>query len=189
MAGQYQVSGIPCLILFKGGQPVDRIVGYVPENAISAMLGKHVAWNAIVPAPMRRRLPAVHRLLEDPAVARLRSDARARNDKTRGGASARPRACFPAKRTRDDASIRRRSSQELDGVALQELTPVINATGIIAHTNLGRVPLAREALVAVERHFAGYSNLEYDLDDGRRGSRYDRVAGLVCEIAGRRRRR
>jgi len=43
LAGQYQVSGIPCLILFKGGQPVDRIVGYVPENTISAMLGKHVA--------------------------------------------------------------------------------------------------------------------------------------------------
>ena len=43
VAGQYQVSGIPCLILFKGGQPVDRIVGYVPENAITSMLSKHVA--------------------------------------------------------------------------------------------------------------------------------------------------
>jgi thioredoxin 1 len=43
IAGQYQVSGIPCLILFKDGQPVDRIVGYVPENVISGMLAKHVA--------------------------------------------------------------------------------------------------------------------------------------------------
>ena len=43
IAGQYQVSGIPCLILFKDGQPVDRIVGYVPENVISSMLSKHVA--------------------------------------------------------------------------------------------------------------------------------------------------
>jgi thioredoxin 1 len=43
LAGKYQVSGIPCLILFKGGQPVDRIVGYVPENVIASMLGKHVA--------------------------------------------------------------------------------------------------------------------------------------------------
>ncbi|HEU5480736.1 MAG TPA: thioredoxin [Candidatus Tumulicola sp.] len=42
LAGKYQVSGIPCLILFKGGQPVDRIVGYVPENVITSMLGKHV---------------------------------------------------------------------------------------------------------------------------------------------------
>ena len=43
LAGQYQVSGIPCLILFKDGEPVDRIVGYVPENVVTSMLGKHVA--------------------------------------------------------------------------------------------------------------------------------------------------
>lgn len=43
VAGQYQVSGIPCLILFKDGQPVDRVVGYVPENVVTTMLGKHVA--------------------------------------------------------------------------------------------------------------------------------------------------
>jgi thioredoxin 1 len=43
IAGQYQVSGIPCLILFKNGQPVDRITGYVPENVIAGMLAKHVA--------------------------------------------------------------------------------------------------------------------------------------------------
>ncbi|HTX58375.1 MAG TPA: thioredoxin [Verrucomicrobiae bacterium] len=43
IAGQYQVSGIPCLILFKGGEAVDRIVGYNPENVITSMLGKHVA--------------------------------------------------------------------------------------------------------------------------------------------------
>ncbi|HEY8312876.1 MAG TPA: thioredoxin [Candidatus Baltobacteraceae bacterium] len=43
LAGEYQVSGIPCLILFKGGQPVDRIVGYVSEQTITSMLSKHVA--------------------------------------------------------------------------------------------------------------------------------------------------
>ena len=43
LAGEYQVSGIPCLILFKNGQPVDRIVGYVPENTVASMLSKHVA--------------------------------------------------------------------------------------------------------------------------------------------------
>ena len=43
IAGQYQVSGIPCLILFKGGQAVDRIVGYVPEGTINSMLARHVA--------------------------------------------------------------------------------------------------------------------------------------------------
>jgi len=43
VAGTYQVSGIPCLILFKGGQPVDRIVGYVSDSAINSMLQKHLA--------------------------------------------------------------------------------------------------------------------------------------------------
>ncbi len=43
LAGQYQVSGIPCLILFKGGQAIDRIVGYVSEQAINSMLAKHLA--------------------------------------------------------------------------------------------------------------------------------------------------
>ncbi|HEY4441040.1 MAG TPA: thioredoxin [Candidatus Elarobacter sp.] len=42
LAGQYGVSGIPCLILFKGGQAVDRIVGFVPENQIKSMLDKHL---------------------------------------------------------------------------------------------------------------------------------------------------
>lgn len=41
IAGEYHVSGIPCLILFKGGHEVDRIVGYVPENAIASMIAKH----------------------------------------------------------------------------------------------------------------------------------------------------
>jgi thioredoxin 1 len=43
LAGQYGVSGIPCLILFKGGQAVDRIVGFVPEGHIRSMLDKHLA--------------------------------------------------------------------------------------------------------------------------------------------------
>lgn len=42
VAGQYHVSGIPCLILFKGGEAVDRIVGFVPESAITSMLAKHL---------------------------------------------------------------------------------------------------------------------------------------------------
>jgi L-seryl-tRNA(Ser) seleniumtransferase len=72
----------------------------------------------------------------------------------------------------------------LDDVALEDLIPVINATGIIAHTNLGRVPLAREALSAVERLSHGYSNLEYDLGGGERGSRYERVTPLIREMTG-----
>jgi thioredoxin 1 len=42
IAGEYHVSGIPCLILYKGGQAVDRIVGFVPEAQITSMLAKHL---------------------------------------------------------------------------------------------------------------------------------------------------
>jgi thioredoxin 1 len=42
LAGEYHVSGIPCLILFKGGQPIDRIVGFVSEKTITSMLDKHL---------------------------------------------------------------------------------------------------------------------------------------------------
>ena len=64
------------------------------------------------------------------------------------------------------------------------LRPVINATGVILHTNLGRAPLARAARAAVQRVAGGYSNLEYDLAAGERGSRRDHVSSLLCELTG-----
>lgn len=64
------------------------------------------------------------------------------------------------------------------------LRPVINATGIVLHTNLGRAPLAPEAARAVTEAASGYSNLEYDLHEGARGSRHAHLEPLLCEIAG-----
>jgi L-seryl-tRNA(Ser) seleniumtransferase len=61
---------------------------------------------------------------------------------------------------------------------------VLNATGVVVHTNLGRAPLAPEALDRVCEASAGYSNLEYDLEAGSRGSRQDHVAGLLRELTG-----
>ena len=64
------------------------------------------------------------------------------------------------------------------------LRPVVNATGIVVHTNLGRsvLPLAaRKAVTAVNE---GYCNLEYTVDEGRRGSRHDHVEALLCELTG-----
>jgi len=58
------------------------------------------------------------------------------------------------------------------------LRPVINATGIVIHTNMGRAPLADEAIDAMVAVARGYSNLEYDLDTGERGSRNTHVAEL-----------
>jgi L-seryl-tRNA(Ser) seleniumtransferase len=64
------------------------------------------------------------------------------------------------------------------------LRRVINATGVILHTNLGRAPLAASAREAVARAADGYSNLELDLASGERGSRHAHVEGLLCELTG-----
>ncbi len=62
--------------------------------------------------------------------------------------------------------------------------PVINATGVVLHTNLGRAPLSAEAVEAVERAAQGYSNLEFELETGERGSRQARIGPLLCQLTG-----
>jgi L-seryl-tRNA(Ser) seleniumtransferase len=64
------------------------------------------------------------------------------------------------------------------------LRPVLNATGVIVHTNLGRAPLAAAALERVRAVAAGYSNLEYDLDAGARGSRHSHLGELLATLTG-----
>ena len=64
------------------------------------------------------------------------------------------------------------------------LRAVINATGIIIHTNLGRATLAPQALQAIHDAGASYSNLELDLETGARGSRQDHVQALICQLTG-----
>jgi L-seryl-tRNA(Ser) seleniumtransferase len=64
------------------------------------------------------------------------------------------------------------------------LRPVINATGIVLHTNLGRAPLAHAAIAAITRVASGYSNLEFNLEQGERGSRYVHCASLLRELTG-----
>ena len=62
--------------------------------------------------------------------------------------------------------------------------PLINATGIVLHTNLGRSPLSDEAVEAMLQAARGYTNLELDLADGARGSRQSHVESLLCQITG-----
>ena len=70
------------------------------------------------------------------------------------------------------------------GLRAYRLRRVINATGVILHTNLGRAPLCREALERIVEVARGYSNLEYDLEKGERGLRYDHVRRLLCALTG-----
>jgi L-seryl-tRNA(Ser) seleniumtransferase len=73
---------------------------------------------------------------------------------------------------------------ELEALNRPTLRRVINASGVILHTNLGRAPLSREALAVMEDASRGYANLEFELDTGRRGSRNVHVEWLLCRLTG-----
>lgn len=77
-------------------------------------------------------------------------------------------------------AVRRRVAEGLR----VSLRPVINATGVVLHTNIGRAPLSADALAAVTAVAGGYSNLELDLETGERGSRYSHVEELLKELTG-----
>ncbi len=76
------------------------------------------------------------------------------------------------------------AQRHLTMAARRRLVRVINATGVLLHTNLGRAPLGSEAVRAMERISTGYSNLEYDLSKARRGSRYDHAKDLLVTLTG-----
>ncbi len=74
--------------------------------------------------------------------------------------------------------------EAIDKLLARRLIPVINATGVLVHTNLGRAPLSVEAVEAVAEVASGYSNLEYDLRQGSRGLRNSHVEDLLCRLTG-----
>jgi L-seryl-tRNA(Ser) seleniumtransferase len=72
----------------------------------------------------------------------------------------------------------------LENQGAPQLRPVVNATGVLIHTNLGRAPLGARQLDAVGRIASGYSNLEYDIEAGGRSSRYDHASSLLSALTG-----
>ena len=131
----------------------------------------------------RRALPSVGALLERaPVRALLDTAPRALVvDAVRATvAQAREAAAAPA----DDAAWVEAIVHRLAEMARPSLRGVINATGVVLHTNLGRAPLAATAIDAVAAIAAGYSNLELDLARGTRGSRYTHCASLLRELTG-----
>ncbi|MCS7059986.1 MAG: L-seryl-tRNA(Sec) selenium transferase [Anaerolineae bacterium] len=84
----------------------------------------------------------------------------------------------------DDTELLATARAYLESHARAQLLPVINATGVIVHTNLGRAVLSRAAIQAMDEVAAGYSMLEFDLEQGTRGRRGEAVEQLVCELTG-----
>ncbi len=136
---------------------------------------RHTALEGSTPSPFRmsdrdrlRDLPSVDRLATAVARAELQARREELLDGTHAGA--------------DDATV------DLIARARARLRPqlrrVLNATGVVVHTNLGRAPLAAEAQAAVAAAASGYCNLELDLAHGERGSRHAHVEGLLRELTG-----
>ncbi|HSD78343.1 MAG TPA: L-seryl-tRNA(Sec) selenium transferase [Solirubrobacteraceae bacterium] len=135
-----------------------------------------------VPAEVRARLRAL------PAVDRLAAEVRA----AEGGRVGGPEAVAVARAALLDrrAEVLAGAADEADLVAgararlRPSLRRVLNATGVVVHTNLGRAPLAAAAREAVARAAEGYANLELDVASGRRGSRHAHVERLLRELTG-----
>ena len=81
-------------------------------------------------------------------------------------------------------AVRQRIQEELERALKPSLKPLINATGVVVHTNLGRSLLPEELFDSMFKIAVNYSNLEYDLEKGRRGSRYSHVEEILCELTG-----
>lgn len=129
----------------------------------------------------RSRLPAVHALLDEAAQAGLleRASRAAVTEAIRATlAHARQTGASVPEDGWLAAVARRLAAQERPSPVR-----VINATGVVLHTNLGRAPLARAALEALERAY-GYSTLEYDPEAGERGSRQAHVRALLSQVTG-----
>ena len=84
----------------------------------------------------------------------------------------------------DQIEIIKQVKEQLETWMKSSLQPVINATGVILHTNLGRAPLSSAALQAIQAVTSGYSNLEYDLAKGQRGSRLVHAEELLKQLTG-----
>ena len=133
-----------------------------------------------------RGLPSVDRVLAEPAIVealtRLKRELVVEAIREQLGVARRAVAVGGAPPT---------AAQLAEAVVATELdasrrwpAPVINATGVILHTNLGRAPLSEAAIAAVASAADGYSDLELRLDDGRRGSRHTAVAALLRQLIG-----
>ena len=137
--------------------------------------------------PNLRAIPSIDRLCQRPGVAALEARygrqavvtaLRAESEHIRAAITAGTTSADPAE------AIEAAASRRLARESTPSLRPVVNATGVIIHTNLGRAPLSDAAAAQVLRLAGSYSNLEYDLETGARGRRDVHAARLLCRLTG-----
>jgi L-seryl-tRNA(Ser) seleniumtransferase len=146
------------------------------DPALSRLLRQLPAVDELLRHP--RLQPGVDRLPRPWAVAALRQVLEAQRQSWRAGL---PGDLPP---DLDEEALFQELQQALDKAGQPSLRQVINATGVIIHTNLGRSLLAVKALEQMLEVAAHYSTLEYDLARGERGSRHDHLEGLLKELTG-----
>jgi len=129
-----------------------------------------------------RDLPSVDRLLRDPLLVSLPRELalQAARDVLEDAR----RATLDGGWTFALADLPRLVEQRVRAAVAPRLRPVLNASGVIIHTNLGRAPLSTAALAAAKHAAEGYSNLEFDLEAGERGSRHALVTDLLGRLTG-----
>ncbi|HQN68019.1 MAG TPA: L-seryl-tRNA(Sec) selenium transferase [Smithellaceae bacterium] len=142
-------------VLLKGLPKIDDVIGLLEKNGIYAKASKDIVREAC------RQV-----------VQNLRDQILSAADKTLPSVSP------------DAASAARSVEEIVAGLHRFKLKRLVNATGVILHTNLGRAPLCSEAVDRIVEVGRGYSNLEFDLIRGERGLRYDHVGGLICALTG-----
>jgi L-seryl-tRNA(Ser) seleniumtransferase len=130
-----------------------------------------------------RELPSVDRLLADERL-RAATQIHGRELVTAAARATLARAREEITAGFGPGDLAARAVAELDQRTTPRLRRVINGTGVVVHTNLGRAPLAPEALARIEQVARGYSNLEFDLQEGARGSRQDHLAALLRDVTG-----
>lgn len=127
-----------------------------------------------------KTLPSIDAVLGSQALAGLGASAEVLRDAARHAVEAERARVRERDEDADFDRVVRDAADRAEAMLRPGLRPLINATGVVIHTNLGRAPLARDAVDAA----VGACNLEYDLGLGRRGSRRDHVEALLCSLSG-----
>jgi L-seryl-tRNA(Ser) seleniumtransferase len=148
----------------KESSSIQDVLRRVPS--VDALLQMEAIQEVLAAQPRKLVLEAIRQVLDEKRK-RIRED---------------PRETEP--KELDPAHLAPLILERLQRLGNYTLQPVVNGTGIVIHTNLGRSLLPREAIERLQTICSSYNNLEYDLGEGRRGSRYVHAEAILCELTG-----